>query len=76
MSDNKTLVLKNTNSFLDNMLKKDAEALPKGFNSLRFKQNALTVLQDTAGIEKLRGNEFTLARTLMKGAFLGLDFFK
>lgn len=75
MSDNKTLVLKNTNSFLDNMLKKDAEALPKGFNSLRFKQNALTVLQDTAGLEKLRGNEFTLARTLMKGAFLGLDFF-
>lgn len=73
--NNKDLVLKQTNGMLDTLLKKESEALPKGFNSLRFKQNALTVLNDTNGLEKLQGNEFSLARTLMKGAYLGLDFF-
>ena len=57
------------------MLTKDAGALPAGFNPLRFKQNAMTVLSDTNGLEKLQGNEYSLARTIMKGAYLGLDFF-
>ena len=69
-----TLVLKQTNNMLTNMLEKEAAALPKGFNSLRFKQNALTVLNDL-DISKLKGQEFNLAKCLMKGAYLGLDFF-
>lgn len=32
-----TLVLKNTNTQLSSMLEKEAQALPKGFNTLRFK---------------------------------------
>lgn len=75
MANNKDLVLKQTNSLLDGCLKREQAALPNGFNPLRFKQNALTVLQDTPGLEKLQGNEFSLTRTLMKGAYLGLDFF-
>ena len=69
-----TLVLKQTNNMLTNMLEKEAAALPKGFNSLRFKQNALTVLNDL-DISKLKGQEFNLAKCLMKGAYLGLEFF-
>lgn len=69
-----TLVLKQTNNMLTNMLEKEAAALPKGFNSLRFKQNALTVLNDL-DVSKLKGQEFNLAKCLMKGAYLGLDFF-
>lgn len=75
MASNKDLVLKQTNNLLEGCLNKEAAALPQGFNPLRFKQNALTVLQDTPGLEKLQGNEFSLTRTLMKGAYLGLDFF-
>lgn len=75
MAGNKDLVLKQTNYYLGVMLTKDEGALPAGFNPLRFKQNAMTVLYDTNGLEKLQGNEYSLARTLMKGAYLGLDFF-
>jgi len=70
----KTLVLKGTNSMLDNMLVKEKDALPSGFNPLRFKQNAMTVLND-ADLNNMKGQEFNLARCLMKGAYLGLDFF-
>lgn len=57
---------------LDNALDKQAAALPKQFNKQRFLQNCMTVLQE---------NDFSkceapsVVRTLLKGAFLGLDFF-
>ena len=69
-----TVVLKQTNEMLTTMLNNDAAALPKGFNSLRFKQNALTVLNDL-DVTKMKGQEFNLAKCIMKGAYLGLDFF-
>jgi recombination protein RecT len=69
-----SLVLKQTNINLTHMLEKEKDALPKGFNSLRFKQNVLTVLNDT-DISNMRGQEFNLAKCIMKGAYLGLDFF-
>lgn len=69
-----TVVLKQTNNMLTTMLDKEAAALPKGFNSLRFKQNALAVLNDL-DISKMKGQEFNLAKCIMKGAYLGLDFF-
>lgn len=68
------VVLKQTNEMLTTMLNNDAAALPKGFNSLRFKQNALTVLNDL-DVSKMKGQEFNLAKCIMKGAYLGLDFF-
>jgi recombination protein RecT len=69
-----TVVLTETNQKLTNMLEKEKGALPAGFNSLRFKQNAMTILND-ADLSKMKGQEFNLARCLMKGAYLGLDFF-
>lgn len=55
------------------LLKGKQEALPKDFNQTRFIQNCLVVLQDTKDIEKC--DPLNVARTLLKGAFLGLDFF-
>lgn len=69
-----TVVLKQTNTMLTGMLERESAALPKGFNSLRFKQNALTVLNDL-DISKMKGQEFALAKCLMKAAYLGLDPF-
>ena len=57
---------------LNERLERQAEALPKDLNKQRFVQNCMTVLTE---------NNFTdcdsksVARTLMKGAYLGLDFF-
>lgn len=67
-------VVKQTNANLTTMLEKEKGALPKGFNSLRFKQNVLTVLNDM-DISNMKGQEFNLAKCIMKGAYLGLDFF-
>lgn len=58
---------------LQNLLNEKAQALPKNFNQTRFLQNCMTVLQDTNGLEKL--SPISIARTMLKGAFLGLDFF-
>lgn len=69
-----TVVLKQTNTMLTTMLDREAAALPKGFNTLRFKQNALAVLNDL-DISNMKGQEFNLAKCIMKGAYLGLDFF-
>lgn len=59
---------------LDTSLDKQVAALPKSFNKQRFVQNCMTVLQDgTADFSNCDAK--TVVRTLMKGAFLGLDFF-
>ena len=70
-------VVKQTNANLTAMLEKEKQALPSGFNSLRFKQNVLTVLNDmdSKDLMKMKGKEFHLAKCIMKGAYLGLDFF-
>jgi recombination protein RecT len=74
MADNiQTLVLKTTNNQLTSILDKEIEALPSGFNTLRFKQNAMTVLQGL-DLSKMKGKEFALARCIVKGAYLNLDF--
>lgn len=58
---------------LTTSLERQAEALPEGFNKVRFAQNCMTVLQENP---KLAGcNPRSVVRTLLKGAFLGLDFF-
>lgn len=61
-------------SKLGGLLEKNVAALPKGFNQTRFLQNFLTVLNDTKDIEKC--TPMSVARTAIKGAYLGLDFFR
>lgn len=58
---------------LNKLLIEKTEALPKDFNQTRFLQNCMTVLQDVKGIDK--ADPTSIARTMLKGAFLGLDFF-
>jgi len=59
---------------LDKGLTKQVDALPDKFNKQRFMQNCITVLRDgTADFSKCDAS--TVVRTLLKGAFLGLDFF-
>src|SRR5690606_25917163 len=73
MPDKKALVLQQSYSQLERFLQTKAAALPKDFNQTRFLQNCMTVLQETKDIEKM--HPVSIARTMLKGAFLGLDFF-
>lgn len=59
---------------LNESLQKQFEALPDKFNRQRFLQNCMTVLQD-GKTDFSRCEPSTVVRTLLKGAFLGLDFF-
>jgi len=69
-SPDQLLVIHNN---LNNLLDSKREAMPTNFNKTRFLQNCMTVLQDTKGIEHCDAT--SVARTMLKGAFLGLDFF-
>jgi len=55
-------------------LEKQIAALPKEFNKQRFVQNCMTVLQDGQN-DFSKCDPKSVVRTLLKGAFLGLDFF-
>jgi recombination protein RecT len=69
----KDLILRQSHTNLQKLLQMKAAALPKDFNETRFVQNCMTVLQDTSNIDKC--DPVSVARTMLKGAFLGLDFF-
>lgn len=73
MTNQKQVVLKKSHKTLKKFLNKKSEALPNDFNETRFLQNCMTVLQDTKKIAQM--NPVSVARTMLKGAFLGLDFF-
>ncbi|BAH05414.1 recombinase RecT [Clostridium kluyveri] len=73
MPDKKMMVLSESHKALNKLLETKKEALPKDFNKSRFLQNCMTVLQDTKDIDKCQ--PISVARTMLKGAFLGLDFF-
>jgi recombinase, phage RecT family len=70
----KELILVQAHGNLEKLIDSKMSAMPQGFNKIRFIQNAMTVLQDTKGIENCQ--PLSIARTLLKGAFLGLDFFQ
>lgn len=70
----KELMLKETSKKLNGLIASKLEAMPKEFNRIRFMQNCMTVLQETKNIENCE--PLSVARTLLKGAFLGLDFFQ
>lgn len=60
---------------ISEMIDQKIEAMPKDFNKTRFLQNAMTVLQENK--DKIGTlDPKTVARTILKGAFLGLDFFQ
>lgn len=70
----KEVALREIHSTLTTLVNSKLSAMPKGFNETRFLQNCMTVLQDTKDIEKCQ--PLSVARTLLRGAFLGLDFFQ
>ena len=59
---------------LTSSLERQKEALPDNFNKQRFVQNCMTVLQD-AKVDYSKCDQRSIVRTLLKGSFLGLDFF-
>lgn len=59
---------------LGTSLEKQVEALPNNFNKARFVQNCMTVLQDGKS-DFANCNPQSVVRTLLKGAFMGLDFY-
>lgn len=58
---------------LRNELTNVQDALPKDFNKERFVQNALALLNDNPNISKY--GQAQIIGGLMKGAYLGLDFY-
>lgn len=73
-TERKEIVLLEAHTKLTQLINTKMDAMPEGFNQTRFLQNCMTVLQDTKGIENCQ--PLSIARTLLKGAFLGLDFFQ
>lgn len=71
---NKTELLNKISEKLSDMLKEQAGAFPRDFNGTRFLQNCIAVLADTKEIEKCK--PMSIVRTMIKGAYLGLDFFR
>lgn len=57
---------------LNNLITSKQNALPKDFNATRFIQNSMTVLQSIKDIQNIE--PISVARCILKGAFLGLDF--
>ncbi|MNO64374.1 recombination and repair protein RecT [compost metagenome] len=69
MSNSLTIIQERLDSFIDEKI----DGMPQGFNKTRFIQNSMAVLLETKGIENCSPS--SVVRTLIKGAFLGLDFF-
>lgn len=76
MPEEKKEVTKKPESFsvaLSNEIDKVQDALPSDFNKARFVQNCLTVLNEKPELQKYGANQ--LKAGLVKGAYLGLDFY-
>lgn len=58
---------------LTDKLESVKEALPQDFNKARFVQNAIALLNDNPQLQKYSQSQ--LMAGLMKGAYLGLDFY-
>lgn len=63
------------NEKLSGLISEKVDACPKNFNKTRFLQNCLTVLKDLDPVKLSKCNPESIALTMIKGAFLGLDFF-
>lgn len=70
----KAKLINEVSARLGHLLTEQIQAMPRGFNDTRFLQNCLSVLRDTKDIEKC--TPMSIARCMIKGAYLGLDFFR
>lgn len=70
----RALMIEQVGSKLEAMIAEQINAFPKSFNKTRFIQNCLVVLADTKDIERCK--PISVVRTLIKGAYLNLDFFR
>lgn len=60
---------------LTDLLVEKIDACPKHFNKTRFAQNCMTVLKEVDPAKLAKVSPESVALTMIKGAFLGLDFF-
>jgi recombination protein RecT len=58
---------------LESLILANRQAIPENFNTARFIQNCLAVLPEIKDIEKVEAS--SIARTMVRAAYLGLDFF-
>ncbi len=76
MTETKALTKKEhlteAHGYLTGFLRDKFKALPRDLNHSRFLQNTMYVLDGIENIEKIQ--PITIARTMLQGAFLGLDF--
>lgn len=63
------------NEKMGSLLDEKMDACPKNFNKTRFLQNCMTVLNEVPADKLARVTPDSVALTMIKGAFLGLDFF-
>lgn len=73
MANTEVATTKNFSVVLAEKLDSVSDALPKDFNKARFTQNALALLNDNPDIAKF--GQAQVIGGLMKGAYLGLDFY-
>ena len=74
MAENTAIAEKKTFSVtLTEKLDSVTDALPKDFNKARFVQNALALVNDNPQLQKYSQTQLTAG--LLKGAYLGLDFY-
>lgn len=59
--------------YLSQKLDSVHDALPKNFNKQRFVQNAMALIHDKPELKNYNQNEIVMG--LLKGAYLGLDFY-
>jgi recombination protein RecT len=73
MSEQKNQLQTTAKDMLVDQLTAEQNALPKDFNMTRFVQNALSVVQNNAGLAGFADRKQVISG-LIKGAYLGLDF--
>lgn len=76
MADNTQLAEQKKTPFseiLTTALVENQEAVPKDFNKARFVQNAIALINDNPALQKYSSTQLKMG--LLKGAFLGLDFY-
>lgn len=76
MADTTTLAEKKPTPFsevLTTALVENQEAVPKDFNKARFVQNAIALINEHPELQKYSSTQLKMG--LLKGAYLGLDFY-
>lgn len=72
-NEGKPQTQKTFDMYLSEKLDSVNDALPKDFNKQRFVQNAMALIHDKPELKNYNQNEIVMG--LLKGAYLGLDFY-